>query len=204
MGDEGEPEKWIKGRKYAVRDRYSLCRCGKSEDKPFCDNTHVRVRFDGTEKASRKPFLKLSDELVGRELVLRDAYSLCSSARFCLPKGGIWRLTLRSRDPVKKKLAIEQACNCPSGRLVVYERQTGKPIEPEFVPSLSLTEDPQKRVSGPIWVKGRIPVVSANGRTWEIRNRIALCRCGKSKNKPFCDGHHIRARFSDGDKSLRK
>lgn len=199
-GDEREPEKWTKGRKYRVGVSYSLCRCGRSEHKPFCDNAHIRVRFDGTEKAGRKSFLGLSEKLVGRELVLRDAYPLCSSARFCLPKGGIWRLTLRSRDPVKRKLAIREAGNCPSGRLVVYDKETGKPIEPEFAPSISLTEDPPKRVSGPIWVKGGVPVVSAGGRQYEVRNRVTLCRCGRSRNKPFCDGHHIRVRFSDDNK----
>jgi CDGSH-type Zn-finger protein len=97
-----------------------------------------------------------------------------------------------------------QAGNCPSGRLVVYDKKTGKPIEPRFVPSISLTEDPQKRVSGPIWVRGGIPIVSASGITYEVRNRVTLCRCGKSKNKPFCDGSHIRVRYSDGDKSLTR
>jgi CDGSH-type Zn-finger protein len=203
-GDEGEPEKWRKGKEYAAPASYALCRCGRSENKPFCDNVHIRVQFDGTERASRKTFLKLSEKVEGRELVLRDAYSLCSSARFCLPKGGVWRLTLRAGDPAKRRLALQQAGNCPSGRLVEYDKKTGKPIEPEFVPSLSLTEHPRMRVSGPIWVKGGIPIVSANGRIYEIRNRVTLCRCGRSKNKPFCDGSHIRARFSDGRKSPPK
>ena len=204
VGEEGEPEKWRKGEKCRVGPSYRLCRCGRSEQKPVCDNTHVRMRFDGTEMATGNSFARQARRLRGRNLDLDDAEPLCSSARFCLPMGGIWQLTARSNDPAKRKLAIQQAGNCPAGRLVVYDKKTGKPIEPEFVPSLSLTEDPQKRVSGPIWVKGRIPVVSSSGKVYEVRNRVTLCRCGRSKNKPFCDGCHIRARFSDGDKSLRK
>jgi CDGSH-type Zn-finger protein len=204
VGEDREPEKWRKGRKYRVGASYRLCRCGRSDQKPFCDNAHTRVHFDGTETASPDPFAEQARRLRGRDLELDDAESLCSSARFCLPKGGTWRLTARSNEPAKRKLAIQQAGNCPSGRLVVYDKKTGKPIEPEFVPSISLTEDPQVGVSGPIWVKGGIPIVSASGRVYEVRNRATLCRCGKSRNKPFCDGSHIRARFSDDDKSLRQ
>ena len=43
---------------------------------------------------------------------------------------------------------------------------------------------------GPIWVRGGIPVASADGKTYEVRNRLTLCRCGRSANKPFCDGSH--------------
>ncbi|UCF09264.1 MAG: CDGSH iron-sulfur domain-containing protein, partial [Thermoplasmata archaeon] len=44
---------------------------------------------------------------------------------------------------------------------------------------------------GPIWVRGRIPIESADGHIYEIRNRVTLCRCGWSSNKPFCDSSHL-------------
>jgi CDGSH-type Zn-finger protein len=204
VGDSRAPEKWIKGEKYRVGASYRLCRCGRSEHKPFCDDTHTRIRFRATDKRHRKSYLGLSQKLAGPGLVLRDAESLCSSARFCYPGGGTWQLTIESGDRRKRKLAIRQAGNCPSGRLAAYDKKTGKPIEPEFVPSISLTEDPQRRVSGPIWVKGGILVESTEGKAYEARNRVTLCRCGRSRNKPFCNGTHIKAKFSDGDKSLRK
>ena len=47
------------------------------------------------------------------------------------------------------------------------------------------------------------PIESADGKKYEIRNRVTLCRCGKSNNKPFCDGNHLQSRFNDGDKSLK-
>ena len=53
-----------------------------------------------------------------------------------------------------------------------------------------MIEDTEKKVSGPIYVRGGIPVVSADGKTYEIRNRVTLCRCGRSDNKPFCNGSH--------------
>jgi hypothetical protein len=79
---------------------------------------------------------------------------------------------------------------CPAGQLVAWDWETGKPIEPKFEPSLGLIEDTDKKVSDPIWVRGRIPVVSVGGKAYEIRNRVTLCRCDRSDNKPFCNGAH--------------
>jgi CDGSH-type Zn-finger protein len=39
-------------------------------------------------------------------------------------------------------------------------------------------------------VRGEIPIQSADGKIYRIRNRVTLCRCGKSLNKPFCDSSH--------------
>ena len=170
-------------------DKAFLCRCGHSSNKPFCDGTHNRIGFDGTETASRKPYLHQAKEIDGPALILGDAEELCAHARFCDRAGGIWKLTRQSDDPKARRIAIEEAGDCPSGRLVVREK-TGEAIEPEFEPSIALVEDPQEGVSGPIWVRGNIPVQSADGTPYEIRNRVTLCRCGRSSNKPFCDGSH--------------
>jgi CDGSH-type Zn-finger protein len=40
-------------------------------------------------------------------------------------------------------------------------------------------------------------VIAADGFRYEIRNRVTLCRCGASKNKPFCDGTHAAIKFRD-------
>jgi CDGSH-type Zn-finger protein len=52
-------------------------------------------------------------------------------------------------------------------------------------------------VSGPIWVRGGIEIESAEGHAYQVRNRVTLCRCGKSQNKPFCDGSHVAHGFHD-------
>ena len=88
-----------------------------------------------------------------------------------------------------------KVCNCPSGSLVIIDRKTEKPIEPDLKPFISILEDPDKEVGGPIQVKGGIPVESSEGFKYETRNRVTLCRCGKSDNKPFCDGNHITVGF---------
>ena len=204
VGSSGEPEKWIKGKRYPVREQYNLCRCGRSANKPFCDGTHVETAFDGSETASRKPFAEQSIRIEGPGIDLLDAESLCAEARFCHPEGGTWQLITESDQPGEKKAVIRQACNCPSGRLVALDKKTGEPIEPRFTPAISLVEDPQKKASGPIWVKGGVEIESADGQAHETRNRVTLCRCGESDNKPFCVGNHIRMKFDDGDESLNE
>lgn len=52
-------------------------------------------------------------------------------------------------------------------------------------------EDSATGEQGPLWVRCGIPVASADGTPQEVRNQVALCQCGRSKDKPFCDGRHI-------------
>jgi hypothetical protein len=130
-------------------------------------------------------------------MVLEDAQSLCAGARFCDPHGQVWNLVQRSDQPRAAKLTEHEAGHCPAGRLVAKSRATGKALEPHFEPSIGLVQDTAQGVSGPLWVRGGIPVTGADGRAYEVRNRVTLCRCGASSNKPFCDGSHVSTRFND-------
>ncbi len=183
--------RWEKGRDFPARQTYTLCRCGKSKRLPYCDNTHKETGFDGTETASREPYLAQAETIEGPALRLTDAKILCASARFCDRSGGTWNLTRRSENPKFRETAITEAGECPAGRLTAWDKETGEAIEPAFEPSIGLVQDPFTETSGPLWVKGRVPVVSADGGTYEIRNRVTLCCCGRSRNKPFCDSRHI-------------
>ena len=194
---EGESREWREGERVPAKEKYSLCRCGGSRTKPFCDGTHARVRFDGTETASREPFERQASRIEGPTHVLEDAEGLCAFARFCDTDGQVWNLVKRSDAPRAAMLVEHQTGHCPSGRLVARRRETGKPVEPHFSPSIGLVQDPAQGVSGPLWVRGGIPVVAADGHAYEVRNRVTLCRCGASSNKPFCDGAHASVRFSD-------
>jgi len=187
---EGNSYQWSMEVTYPLKDKYSLCRCGKSKNKPFCDGTHLTSVFDGTETATKESYMSLAVDTNGPVLTLTDVWPLCDHSRFCQRAGGIRKLIAKSDDPETRKLAIEQGQNCPSGRLVVWDKETGKPFEPEFEPSIAMIDDPQKKCEGPIWVRGGIPIISADGEVYEIRNRVTLCQCGKSENKPFCDGSH--------------
>jgi CDGSH-type Zn-finger protein len=190
LDDKGLPLEWKAGKHYPVEQTYKLCRCGKSKTAPFCDGSHSGIGFDGTETASVKPFREEASVQEGPDLTLLDLPGLCLHAGFCDRMGGIWALTQYSDTPEARRIAIEQAGNCPSGRLVVLDND-GNELEPEYEPSIVLVEIPERGVSGPLWVRGRIPIESAEGVTYEVRNRISLCRCGRSANKPFCDGEHL-------------
>ena len=184
------------GRKFPLTEEYYLCRCGKSKDKPFCDGSHEKAGFKGTETASKDLFEDRADLLVGPELDLLDD-SRCAFARFChRNEGNVWELTESSDDPHLREEAIIAASDCPAGRLVAVEKD-GTMIEPQLEPSIDIIQDPEKAVSGGIYVQGNILVESADGQVYEVRNRIMLCRCGKSRNKPFCDASHVPTHFSD-------
>jgi CDGSH-type Zn-finger protein len=186
------------GEKYPAKETYALCRCGMSKTKPYCDGSHERTLFEGKETADKRPYLAQADRIEGPNIDLTDEGDLCFGAGFCHhKKGDVWGLTQKSDNKECKEQAVRMACNCPSGRLVVWDKKTGKPIEPEFKQTISLIEEPDKGVSGPIWAKGGVPIVSSDGKQYETRNRVCLCRCGSSRNKPFCDGSHVSEGFKD-------
>jgi CDGSH-type Zn-finger protein len=189
--EEGYCRTWREVKRYQVQEKYALCRCGHSKNKPFCDGTHAKVNFDGTEAGDHEPFDKAARVIPGPALTLVDNEHLCVHARFCMRAGGVWSLVKQSRNREARDTAIDEACNCPSGRLVIKDDETGKAIEPEFEKSIVIIEYPPLGEHGPLWVRSRIPIISADGKQYEIQNRVTLCRCGKSKNKPFCDGSHV-------------
>jgi len=196
---EGLSWDWKKGKEFdAEEPEYSLCRCGQSKTKPFCDGTHAKIRFDGTERATRKPYVRQAEIFDGPTLVLSDAEELCAFARFCDPGGKIWSLIEETDDPKVRELAIREANHCPAGRLVVHDKKTSKEIEKELSPAIGVVEDPALGVSGPLWVRGGITIESHDGKPYEKRNRVTLCRCGASSNMPFCNGSHASIGFKDG------
>ena len=195
---DGDSVKWTPGAKYPPKAAYALCRCGQSGNKPFCDGTHAKVAFDGTETASREPYRNQAKLIEGPTMSLTDAEGLCAFARFCDPKGQVWSLVNRTDDAAARKDFVQEACDCPSGRLVAWDNATGKPVEPRHDPSIALIEDPAKHCSGPVWLRGGVQVIGADGFEYERRNRVTLCRCGASQNKPFCDGQHAAIGFRAG------
>ncbi len=197
--EAGESVAWHEGERYPSSNTYALCRCGASKNKPYCDGTHSKIGFDGTEIADRHRYVEQAESFEGPDMVLTDVTSLCAYARFCDRNGSVWRLIEQSDDPQVRRMLIEQTEHCPSGRLIAWKQAAGAPapLETKLEPSIGLVEDPAQIVSGPIWLRGRIPVVAANGTQYEIRNRVTLCRCGASKNKPFCDGSHASVGFRD-------
>lgn len=193
--ENGDAIEWRETERISTDDRYALCRCGKSERKPFCDGAHLDVGFDGTETAGHGSYAEVATDIDGPGVTLRDARHLCAEARFCDRAGGLWNLVGECADEETRELARIEAMLCPSGRYVFCA--DGEEAEPDLEPSIAVVEDPALGVSGPLWVRGGIPVIAGDGTPYEIRNRVTLCRCGHSANKPFCDGSHIGAEFRD-------
>ena len=119
---EGESMDYREGKKFPAQPQYALCRCGHSSNKPFCDGTHKKVNFDGTETASNEPYLEQAERIDGPTMSLTDAEALCAFARFCDPKGRIWNLvkltdTEEATDPDNERrdppLSVDQnVVNC--------------------------------------------------------------------------------------------
>lgn len=194
-----ESVKWIPGKAFTPTEQpFYLCRCGHSKHKPFCDDTHLKIRFEGTETAGHTAYVEDAELLEGPTLLLTDVQHLCAFARFCDPNGQVWSMVNDSDDPTVKAQFIKQVGECPSGRLVAWDKETQTPIEPKLEPAIGIIEDPAKDISGPLWLQGGIEVIDADGVPYEVRNRVTLCRCGASANKPFCDGSHASMGFKDG------
>lgn len=188
---------WVDLGAVATTGRYFLCRCGQSANKPFCDGTHAKVGFDGAMTATREPYEAQAALFEGPVVAMGDAEALCAFARFCDRDGKVWN-TVETTTPGDGAHALtDQIGQCPSGRLTARDKAAGRTVEPALEPTLFLIEDPVEACSGPIFAAGGIQVVDAAGAAWEVRNRVTLCRCGASRNKPFCDGSHATVKFRD-------
>ncbi len=196
-----EHESWDfqQGRSYPTEaEPTALCRCGASKRKPYCDGSHTSAEWDPTLTAPDEAVPDRAEEIRGETLTLTDRAQFCVFARFCHPAGDAWTLTEHSDDPTSRRLAIREASMCPGGRLTAWDPISGKPYEFRFEPSLGLIEDPAIGCSGGVWVRGGIPLRREDGHSYEIRNRMVLCRCGQSANKPYCDGTHAAVKWQDG------
>ncbi|MBL8629166.1 MAG: CDGSH iron-sulfur domain-containing protein [Rhodospirillaceae bacterium] len=195
--EHGQSWSYRQGRAFEVKDKTALCRCGHSRNKPYCDGTHAKVSVDLEETATFEPMLNGAEEIDGPHYALTDNERYCAFARFCDNGEKIWN-EVRIPGEQHAKLTLYMAHHCPAGRLLVWDRTAGTPIETPLSASLSLIEDPGAGCSGPLVLRGGIRVQSASGKSYEIRNRQTLCRCGASSNKPFCDGSHASMKFQDG------
>ncbi|MGI6109213.1 MAG: CDGSH iron-sulfur domain-containing protein [Eubacteriaceae bacterium] len=198
--DTGESVGWYVGESGTEGEDYALCRCGHSKHMPFCDGTHEKIQWDGTCTASTKPYAESARIYRGcNGYDLMDEESLCAIVRYCDPDGSCWNLVQKADGLAE---AVIQTCNCVSGRLTVVK--DGKMIEPELSMEIECIDDRPRNHYGPLWVKGGIPVKTADGVSYEVRNRTALCRCGHSANKPFCDGTHLcEADAQDGSEGAQ-
>ena len=189
--NERERIDWADGDNYSDKSKYSLCRCGHSKTKPYCDASHKEKDFDGTLTADRTQGKTRWNIFEGEGLTMTDDESLCAGFAYCDRFGGVWAEIEQTGNPEVKQRVEKQISLCPSGRLQYFSgilNEDSVPNEVKYEPTIAVIPD------GPLLVLGKIPVETPDGFVYEIRNRQLLCRCGHSRNKPFCDGSHWNLR----------
>ena len=186
--EHGEPLAWEASEHLDAPDRYLLCRCGDSSGKPFCDASHAGT-FAPTDSASGS-YDERATDLGGAGITVRDDRSICVHAGFCGTRvTNVWKEVANTDESTVRAQVISMVERCPSGALTF--RFDGEDVEPLLAAAIGVIDD------GPLWVTGRIPITNSDGTTVEIRNRVTLCRCGASGNKPLCDGSHKEVGFTD-------
>ena len=94
-------------------------------------------------------------------------------------------------DEAAADTIAEVVMRCPTGALHFTRKDGGSE---ESIPGTNtITLDPD----GPLYLRGDIAVMTSDGEVLLKDTRVALCRCGASQNKPFCDGSHAEAGFED-------
>ncbi|MEN8174331.1 MAG: ferritin-like domain-containing protein [Pseudomonadota bacterium] len=199
--EAGEALAWRQDGELETLPDYTLCRCGASSFKPFCDGSHATIGFDGTETADTRPSAERQESYAGTNMIMHDDRPLCLHAGFCTNRvTDAWRLMAKTDNIQTRIQVIGMIEHCPSGSLTYTlddphapdpagASGPGTSVEPTLAQAIAVIPN------GPLWVTGGVPMVRSDGIPLEVRNRVALCRCGHSKNKPFCDGTHAAIGF---------
>lgn len=171
----------------------TLCRCGRSAKMPFCDGTHLKGGFSGNKKEDRVP--DKMETFRGKEITIHSNRGVCCHIAHCteiLPS--VFRRGMQPRidpDGAKPEEIAKVIRMCPSGALsytIDGELHKDYPHEPEIFVARN----------GAYHVMGGIELKDPDGSKPETEDHYTLCRCGASRNKPFCDGSHSDAGFKDG------
>jgi CDGSH-type Zn-finger protein len=177
----------------ATKSVMALCRCGASANKPFCDGTHAKNGFSGERVSDGSSDRR--DTYVGETITIHDNRAACAHAGVCTDRlAGVWRMGQEpwiDPDGALAEAIVEVIRACPSGALS-YSIGGEEATEPPQDPGITASKD------GPYHVTGSIELADAPWGEGVSRNHYTLCRCGASRNKPFCDGSHWDAGFKDG------
>jgi len=172
----------------------ALCRCGSSKNKPFCDGTHAKIGFTDEKKDDR--IADKRENYVGKEITIHDNRGICSHAGFCtdcLPS--VWRMKEEpwiDADAAPVDEIIETIKKCPSGALS-YSIDGVEHRDQQHDAKIQVSKD------GPYYVTGSVELKDVERLEDTSEEHYTLCRCGASKNKPFCDGSHWYIKFKDDE-----
>jgi CDGSH-type Zn-finger protein len=159
-----------------------LCRCGQSKNAPFCDGSHKTNGFSGESQTGPAPAPEIR---VWEGQRLRTFFNsrTCMHVFHCEPLKELRERELTGDAQAAVEIArIVQ--KCPSGALS-FELKEDLELLPEEdgVPSIDIVEGGEVRIRGPF-------AINAELHERQNDDHATLCRCGLSKNKPWCDGRH--------------
>jgi CDGSH-type Zn-finger protein len=176
------------GTRAEVETTFALCRCGGSAKKPFCDGTHKRNGFSGAREITAP--LDRSRAYQGAGITIHDNRTICSHAEHCIHdvpqvfrKGAMPWIDAGGSGA---EAILDLVRRCPSGALTAS--LDGQPISEsngEF--EIAVDRGGPYRVTGRVELSGELQP--------PVPERFTLCRCGHSRNKPFCDGTHFDVEF---------
>lgn len=126
---------------------------------------------------------------------------------FCIHFAACIRGSSKAFDPRRKpwveidaetpERIAEIVANCPTGALNARWLD-GTP--PQALPEATTV---MPTLDGPLFVRGRLRLLDREGNVIREDTRVALCRCGHSQNKPFCDDSHYKVGFESADPHLK-
>jgi CDGSH-type Zn-finger protein len=170
----------------------ALCRCGGSNNKPFCDGTHGKNGFSDTNRADATRNKR--EDYAGKTITIHDNRGICAHAGYCTDTlSSVFRLgqvPWIDPDGATTQDIIRTIQKCPSGALS-YSVDSVEHRDQDREPMVTVTKN------GPYAVTGGIELVDTPFGAGASTEHYTLCRCGGSNNKPFCDGTHWRIGFSD-------
>ena len=177
-----------------TRATMALCRCGGSANKPFCDGTHAKIGFSSAKLDGRVADKR--EDYEGDGITIHDNRGICAHAGHCtdgLPS--VFRLKqepwIGPRAAPAEEI-IETIRKCPSGALS-YTVDGVEHREREDPTAILVSPN------GPYVVTGGSQLLDTPRGEGGATDHFTLCRCGGSKNKPFCDGSHWYNDFSDDE-----
>ena len=171
----------------------ALCRCGGSKNKPLCDGTHSTIGFSDRRIADGSKDHRRS--YAGKAVTIHDNRGICSHSAHCTDNlAAVFRETGSpwiDPDGADAAAVIATIEKCPSGALS-YSIGGVEKRDRDAAPSVTATRN------GPYAVTGGIELIGVAFGDAASKEHYTLCRCGASKNKPFCDGSHWDINFTDG------
>lgn len=197
VAEGGHALTWYTGPALTTEDTYTLCRCGGSMSKPHCDGTHARIGFDGTESGDRRTYADRRHVHDGVGISAQRVGELCIHAAFCIGRTRpIAGMLADAADSDVRSNIMGRIDHCPSGSYSYALERGEQTVEADLPQAISVLEE-EGGLASALWVTGGIPVITSDGEALETRNRMTLCRCGHSSNKPLCDGTHRAIAFRE-------